>query len=122
MTQYDEAAFGNITFVARPKSGGATIEVPAFIGEMVEAMFAAVTKNPALDAVYTAPEVHKTDEDRAANARLFVKLAKRYGETREAGILKIRQLPSKTLPAGEIRLAITRDLEANAAAGNTPQN
>lgn len=107
--------------------------VPDEVAKDIEEMYAFLSTHPGNELVYENDKYPegteldaegnpvdkkaepRPDEDRAKEARAFLRSAQAYGKTREAGALKIRQLPSKHLTAGTIRLQITADLEANGA-------
>lgn len=115
----------------------ATLVIPDEVAEDIDAMYNHLTKNPGQEVIYESdrfPEVDAegkpveldaeghpldkkvkafTDDELSKAAALFLKQAQAYGKAREAGSLKVRQLPSKHLPAGTIRLQITADVVAN---------
>jgi hypothetical protein len=82
-----------------------TVNVTEEVKREVEALFKQLTDNPNSEAhIAFADEKERLDWTRQARA---------YCQTRKAGALRFRQLPSKNLPDNEGRYNITNDLEAN---------
>lgn len=76
-----------------------------------------------IDEQYAYLRTHENDEgfgefDSTDERADFVKNARAYCETREAGLLTFRILPSKNLPATQIRFSLKANLPANAAMQN----
>jgi hypothetical protein len=95
-----------VKITVRPAAGSATvIDVPQSVKNDVEETFKSLTTNPGTEA-----HLSFKDEDERL---VWTKQARHYCSTRPAGALRFRQLPSKNLPANEMRLQITADLEAN---------
>jgi len=95
-----------VKITVRPSATAtSTVDVPEDVKKDVEAAFKQLKANP-------GTELHLAfgDEDERL---LWVKQARAYTQTREAGALRLRVLPSKNLPDNEMRLNITDDLEKN---------
>jgi hypothetical protein len=102
-----------ITAVASPKPGqGATLEVPQDVKDDIDAIYAHLTANPGTEGFAE----FDTDEE----VQPWLKFARAYATSREAGALKFRQLPSKHLPANQIRFSLTADLQANGERNGQP--
>jgi len=82
-----------------------TVEVSEQTKKEVEGLFAQLTKNPNHEA-----HIAFTDEKERLD---WTRQARAYCQTRQAGALRFRQLPSKNLPDNEGRYQITNDLEKN---------
>lgn len=95
-----------VTAVLSPKPGqAAAVEVPQEIRDEI-------------DGLYDHLREHTDQEgfvefDSADEKAEWVKQVRAYCATREAGALKYRQLPSKTLPETQLRFKLTADLETN---------
>ena len=95
-----------ITAVASPKPGqSATLEIPQEVKDDIDAIYAHLTANPGTEGF--------AEFDTADEVAPWLKFARAYSGTREAGALKFRQLPSKHLPDTQIRFSLTADLQAN---------
>lgn len=119
-------------------SNSTPLTIPDEVAADIEEMYAHLTANPGKEVVYENAAYpdgteldaegnpvdkkaeKRPDEDRTKEAALFLKQAQAYGRSREKGALKVRQLPSKHLPAGVIRLQITADLPANGERNGQP--
>ena len=97
-----------IAFVNKPKPGTATIEVPAEVAKDIEDAYAYLREHDGQEAT--------ADFDTADERNEWLRQVRYYCQTREAGVLKFRQLPSKTMPGEMIRFQITADVPANGAA------
>lgn len=82
-----------------------TVDVPESVKKEVEASYAELLKNPGSEA-----HAAFADEDERVT---WTRQARAYCQTRDKGALRFRQLPSKNLPANEVRFQITADLEEN---------
>jgi hypothetical protein len=82
-----------------------TVDVTEQTKKEVEGLFKQLTENP-------GSESHVVFKDEAERLD-WTRQARSYCQTRQAGALRFRQLPSKNLPANEGRYQITNDLEAN---------
>jgi len=97
-----------VKITVRPAPSSATvIDVPDEVKKDVEATYRSLAANPGTEA-------HLAFKDQDERL-LWTRQARAYCQTREAGALRFRQLPSKNLPNNEMRLQITADLEANGA-------
>jgi hypothetical protein len=91
--------------VRETPTANATVNIPESVKKEVEDLFKSLTANPGTEAhIAFDDEKERLEWTRAARA---------YCQTRKAGALRFRQLPSKNLPDNEGRYNITNDLEAN---------
>lgn len=101
-----------ITAVVSPKPGQASVEVPQQVKDDIEAIYAHLRENPGTEGFATF--------DTAEEVPTWLRQARAYTTTREAGALKFRQLPSKHLPTNQIRFSLTADLPANGERASQP--
>jgi hypothetical protein len=85
----------------------ATVNIPESVKKEVEELFKSLAANPGTEAHIA----FDTEDERLE----WTRAARAYCQTRKAGALRFRQLPSKNLPDNEGRYNITNDLEANGA-------
>jgi hypothetical protein len=112
-----------VTAVASPKPGlGVAAEVSEETREELEGIFKHLTEHPEQEGLTTfATDLEDGSEPGAIEADIkkqvasWLREARTWAITREAGALRFRQLPSKHLPTGTVRFQITKDLPANAA-------
>lgn len=97
---------------AKPGLGSAT-EIPDEVKEEIEGLYKHLTEHPDQEgfAEFSDPDPEVVKDE----VKAWLKQARTYCTTREAGALKFRQLPSKHLQAGQVRFSITADLPANGA-------
>lgn len=82
-----------------------TVDVKESTKKEIEDLFKSLKDNPNSEA-----HIAFADEKERLN---WTREARAYCQTRKAGALRFRQLPSKNLPDNEGRYNITDDLEAN---------
>lgn len=93
--------------VRQSQTANATVDIPESTKKDVEDAFKQLKANP-------GSELHLAFGDEAERIK-WTKEARAYCSTREKGALRLRQLPSQSLPPNEVRIQITDDLEANGA-------
>jgi hypothetical protein len=95
-----------ITAVVSPKPGqGATLEIPQDVKDDIDAIYAHLRDNPGQEGF--------AEFDTAEEVAPWIRFARAYATSREAGALKFRQLPSKHLPENQIRFSLNADVAAN---------
>ena len=101
-----------ITAVQSPKPGQASVtDIPQDVKDDIDQMYEHLNAHPGQEgyAKFTAEDGRTLQQE----TDRWVKFARAYAQSREAGALKFRQLPSKNLPEGEIRFSLTADVPAN---------
>lgn len=102
-----------VKITVRPSATAtATIDIPEQVKREVEAAFKDLKANP-------GSELHLAFDTPDEMAK-WVKDARQYGKTRDKGALRVRVLPSKNLPANEVRVNITDDVPANGERNGRP--
>jgi hypothetical protein len=103
-----------ITAVASPKPGqGATLDIPQDVKDDVDGLYDHLRQNPGTEG-FAEFEADKDSGRTAVQERdRWLRFARAYATSREAGALKFRQLPSKHLPENQIRFSLTADVPAN---------
>jgi hypothetical protein len=91
--------------VRQSASATATVEIPEQVKAEVESLYKELSTHPGTEAHLA----FDTEDERIE----WVRAARSYCGTRAKGALRLRQLPSKNLPANEVRVNITNDLPAN---------
>ena len=94
-----------LTFVASAKPGQISVsDVPQDVKDEIDSIFEHLAANPGLEgyAQFDGEGFEGKDADDKARkeAAQWERQVRAYCESREAGILKYRRLPSKTLPPG----------------------
>jgi hypothetical protein len=93
--------------VESAKSGQSSTEVPQDVKDDVETAYAEFLRRPNTEGYF---EFDTEDEKKT-----WIKQARSYCNSREAGALKFRQLPSKHLTADKLRFQITTPKPEDAA-------
>lgn len=108
-----------IGHVPSPKPGqGATLTIPQEVKDEVDELYAYLRDNPTEEGYAEFDGV--SDEAIVKEKAEWLKFARAYCLSREAGALKFRQLPSKHLPASAVRFTITADVPANGERNGKP--
>lgn len=95
-----------ITHVMAPKPGQTSAaEVSQEVKDDVDGLYAYLTENP--------KEEGRAEFDTLDERKSWIKQVRAYCPTREAGALKFRILPSKSLPITTMRFQLTADLPTN---------
>jgi hypothetical protein len=77
----------------------ASLEIPDEVRDDLEEVYAALSAQPN----HEAHAAFDTEDEK----KLFIRMARKYADTREAGALTFRIKPSKNLPVTEIRFQLT---------------
>jgi hypothetical protein len=95
-----------IKITVRPSATAtATVDIKESTKKEVEEVFTQLKANPGSEAHIK----FDTEDERLQ----WTKEARAYAQTRRAGALRFRALPSKNLPDNELRFNLTDDLEKN---------
>ena len=95
-----------IKITVRPSATAtATVDIKESTKSEVEQVFTQLKANPGSEAHVK----FDTEDERLA----WTREARAYAQTRKAGALRFRVLPSKNLPANELRFNLSDDLEKN---------
>lgn len=102
-----------ITAVLSPKPGqGATLDVPEDVKDELDELLAHLLDNPGQEGFAEFDDVKEKKE--------WIRQARSYGRSREAGAFTFRQLPSKHLPDTQVRFAMTADIIENGQRASKP--
>ena len=102
-----------VTYAISPKPGqGATLDVPQDVKDEIDGLFEFLTANPGHEGSVTFDDV--------AERNLWLRQARSYAKSREAGALKFRQLPSKHLPETQVRFSLARDIPEDGQRNGQP--
>lgn len=109
--------------VPAPKPGqGATLDIPQAVKDEADELYNFLRENTNEEgfvefAHESGTEWDKLNEEQQKEVTkerdTWLRHIRAYASTRQAGALKFRQLPSKHLPANQVRFSLTADLPKN---------